>query len=95
MEEMTDRTGTSLTELLTSHLEGTQLDEVYIDQDEDGNFVGLVFSDGETEYHLTFDDNGSIMLARGSLQGEMLQEVVEFSLDEVLPPFPGDVLAFN
>ncbi len=90
MEEMEGMTGVGLVELMMSRLAGTRLEDVYLDQDEEGNYLGLMFSDGETEYHLTVDEDGSIQLAQGPLEGESLQEVTTFDLGEVLPPFSED-----
>jgi hypothetical protein len=90
MEDMEGMAGAELVELLMSRLEGTRLEDVYLDQDEDGNFLGLMFSDGETEYHLTVDDAGTVQLSEGPLEGESLQEVVTFDLSEVEAPFSED-----
>lgn len=90
---MTDfTTGVGLAEFLTSRLGGCQVEDVYIDEDEDGRYLGLAFSDGETEYHLTFQQNGTVQLAQGPLEGETLDEVAAFDLSDVAPPFSEDGL---
>lgn len=81
------RSGVSVAELLLSRIGGAELQDVYLDEDEEGRFLGLVFTDGETEYHLTFEEDGTIQLAEGPLEGESLEEVVTFGLDEVVPPY--------
>ncbi|MGE5620819.1 MAG: hypothetical protein ACM3US_16345 [Sphingomonadaceae bacterium] len=87
---MENRTGVSLAEELLSHIGGTEVEDVYIDEDENGRYLGLVFSDGETEYHLTFEEDGTIQLAEGPLEGEGLEEVTTFSINEVVPPYSED-----
>ena len=87
---MENRTGMALAGILMSRLSGTQVEDVYIDEDEEGPYLGLVFSDGETEYHLTFDAAGSVELAEGPLEGENLEEVVAFRIAQVEPPFSED-----
>ena len=52
MEEEMD--GVSLAERLLSAIQGTEVDDIYLDEDEDGKYLGVVFTDNETEYHLTF-----------------------------------------
>ncbi|MHB1160624.1 MAG: hypothetical protein ACYC3V_09905 [Chloroflexota bacterium] len=84
------RTGVTLAEELLSRIGGTEVQDVYIDEDEEGRYLGLVFSDGETEYHLTFEEDGTVQLAEGPLEGENLEEVATFSLNEVTPPFSED-----
>ncbi len=86
------RTGVSLAELLMSHIGGTEVEEVYIDEDEGGRYLGVVFTDGENEYHLTFEEDGTVQLAEGPLEGEKLEEVTTFSLTDVTPPFSEDGL---
>ncbi len=89
--EYQDRSGIALTELLADRLEGTELQGVYFDEDDEGRpFLGLVLSDGEKEYHLTFDGTGTVELAEGPLEGESLDEVTAFQIDEVEPPFSED-----
>jgi len=90
MEEMEFETGAELSQLLMGRLRGSQLEDVYFDDDEDGRFLGLMFSDGATEYHLTFEEDGTVHLAQGPVDGEELEEVVTFGLDEVEPPFSTD-----
>lgn len=82
-----EASGSGLADFLLGRLEGTRVEDVYIDEDEDGSYLGLVFSDGETEYHLTVDENGEVQLAEGPLEGESLEEVRSFRLDSVIPPF--------
>lgn len=81
------RTGVSLAELLMSHIGGTEVQDVYIDEDEQGRYIGVVFTDGENEYHLTFEEGGTVQLAEGPLEGDKLEEVTSFSLADVQPPF--------
>lgn len=81
------RTGVSLAELLMSHIGGTEVQDVYIDEDEHGRYIGVVFTDGENEYHLTFEEGGTVQLAEGPLEGDKLEEVTSFSLADVQPPF--------
>ena len=88
--EPEEDSGAGLAELLLSRLGGTQLDDIYLDEDEDGRYLGLVFSDGETEYHLTVDEEGVVELSQGALEGESLEEVASFALGEVAPPFSED-----
>jgi len=90
MEDMEGMSGAVLAELLMSRLEGTRLEDVYLDQDEEGNYLGLMFSDGETEYHLTVDETGTVQLSEGPVEGETLQEVTSFDLSEVEAPFSED-----
>ncbi len=87
---MEETTGQTLAELLLSQLQGAEVEDVYLDQDEDGNYLGVVFSDGETEYHLTFQEDGTVELAKGPVEGESLEEVAIFDLGEVEPPFSED-----
>ena len=86
-------TGARLAETLLSRIGGTQLEDVYIDEDEEGRYLGLVFTDGEREYHLTLQEDGTVQLAEGPVDGETLEEVATFSLGEVMPPFSEDGLA--
>lgn len=81
------RSGVSLAELLLGRLRGTELEDVYLDEDEDGRYLGLVFTDGENEYHVTFQEDGTVELAEGLAEGEFLEEVTTFNLSEVEPPF--------
>ncbi len=90
---MENQTGVNLAERLLAHIGGTELQDVYLDEDEEGRYLGLVFSDGEREYHLTFEEDGTIQLAEGPLEGESLEEVTTFSLGEVGPPFSEDGMA--
>ena len=85
-----EESGADLSEFLMSRLEGTRVEDIYIDEDEDGNFLGLVFSDGDVEYHLTVDEGGIVQLAEGTLEGDSLEEVKSFQLDAVIPPFSED-----
>lgn len=87
------RTGVDLAEALLSRLEGTELQDVYLDEDEEGRYLGLVFSNGETEYHLTMEEDGTVQLAEGPLEGEALEEITTFALSEVVPPFSEDGLS--
>lgn len=82
--------GSGLAEFLLSRLDGTRVEDVYIDEDEDGSYLGLVFSDDEKEYHLTVDESGEVQLAEGPLEGESLEEVKTFRLDLLTPPFSDD-----
>ncbi len=88
MEEQ--RSGVDVAELLLSRLGGTQVEDVYVDEDEEGRYLGVVFSDGENEYHLTFEEDGTVQLAQGPLEGETLEEVTTFNLTEVDAPFSED-----
>ena len=81
------RTGVSLAELLMSRIGGTEVQDVYIDEDEEGRYLGVVFTDGENEYHLTFEEGGTVQLAEGPMEGEKLEVVTSFSLGDVQPPF--------
>ncbi len=90
---MEPRTGISVAESLLSHIGGTEVQDVYVDEDEGGRFLGVVFTDGETEYHITFEENGRVQLAEGPLEGEKLEEVTTFMLSEVTPPYSGESLA--
>lgn len=91
MEE--GRTGVTLAELLWSQIRGTEVEDVYVDEDEEGHYLGVVLSDGETEYHLTFQEDGTVELAMGPVEGETLEEVVSFNLSEVEPPFSENGMA--
>jgi hypothetical protein len=82
--------GSGLAEFLLSRLEGTRLEDVYIDKDEDGSYLGLVFSDGEKEYHLTVDESAEVQLAEGPLEGDSLEEVKTFRMNTLTPPFSDD-----
>lgn len=84
------RTGVALAEELLARLRGTELQDVYIDEDEEGRYLGVVFTDGDTEYHLTFEEDGTVQLAEGPLEGDELEEVTTFTLGEVGPPFSED-----
>lgn len=84
------RTGVSLAELLMSRIGGTEVQDVYIDEDEEGRYLGVVFTDGESEYHLTFEEDGTVQLAEGPLEGDSLEEVTTFTLGDVTPPFSED-----
>lgn len=84
------RTGVSLAELLMSRIGGTEVQDVYIDEDEEGRYLGVVFTDGESEYHLTFEEDGTVQLAEGPLEGDSLEEVTTFALGDVTPPFSED-----
>ncbi len=87
------RTGVSLAELLMSRIGGTEVQDVYIDEDEEGRYLGVVFTDGESEYHLTFEEDGTVQLAEGPLEGDSLEEVTTFTLGDVTPPFSEDGMA--
>jgi len=77
-----------------SFIKSTEVEDVYLDEDEDGeNYLGVVFTDGEMEYHLTFQEDGTVQLAMGPLEGESLEEVATFNLSEVEPPYSEDGLA--
>jgi hypothetical protein len=82
--------GSGLAEFLLGRLDGTRVEDVYIDEDEDGNYLGLVFSDDEREYHLTVDKSGEVQLAEGPLEGDSLEEVKTFRLDLLTAPFSDD-----
>ncbi len=83
---MEGRTGVSVAEQLLSYIGGTEVQDVYFDEDEEGRYLGVVFTDGETEYHLTFEADGTVRLAEGPLEGESLEEVTTFTIGEVAPP---------
>ena len=87
---MEHRTGVSMAELLLSRIGGTEVQDVYFDEDEEGRYLGVVFTDGESEYHLTFEEDGTVQLAEGPLEGDSLEEVATFTLGEVRPPFSQD-----
>lgn len=82
--------GAEIVKQLLENLEGTQIDYIYVDEDEDGQYLGLVFSDGETEFHLTMQQDGFVQLASGPEEGENLDEVLSFKLGEVQEPFSTD-----
>ena len=82
--------GSGLAEFLLSRLDGTLVEDIYIDEDEDGSYLGLVFSGDDKEYHLTVDEIGEVQLAEGPLEGESLEEVRTFRLDLLKPPFSDD-----
>lgn len=90
MEEMEFETGVELSQLLLGRLKDSQLKDVYFDDDEDGRFLGLMFYKDDTEYHLTFEEDGTVQLAEGPVDGDVLDEVVTFGLDEVEAPFSAD-----
>ncbi len=87
---MESSTGSDIVKKLLENLEGKALDYAYIDEDEDGRYLGLVFTDGETEYHLTVQEDGFVQLAAGPEEGETLDEVISFDLGEVQEPFSTD-----
>lgn len=84
------KVGSEIVESLLDNLEGRQIDYAYIDEDEDGRYLGLVFTDGETEYHLTVQQDGYIQLASGPEEGDTLEEVISFKLGEVEEPYSVD-----
>lgn len=89
---MASRSGAEILEKLLEHIEGTYVDYAYVDEDEDGKFLGIVLIDDEehTEYHLTLQQNGYVQLAAGPEEGETLDEVMDFNLAEVEEPFSND-----
>ena len=84
------RVGAEIVKEILENLEGSQIDYVYIDEDEEGQYLGLVFTDGENEYHLTVQQDGFVQLAAGPEEGESLDEVLSFNLGKVEEPFSVD-----
>jgi len=84
------RIGADIVKALLEQLEGKTVDYVYIDEDEDGHYLSVVLTDGETECHLTFQQDGFVQLAAGPEEGEELDEVLSFDLDQVEEPFSED-----
>lgn len=87
---MESRIGADIVRDLMENLEGKEVDYIYIDEDEDGRYLGVVLTDGETECHLTFQQNGFVQLAAGPEEGEELDEVLAFDLGDVEEPFSDD-----
>ena len=84
---MESRIGADIVRMLLENLQGKTLEYAYLDGDEEGTYLGLVFTDGETEYHLTVQEDGFVQLASGPEEGETLDEVMSFPLGEVEEPF--------
>lgn len=87
---MKSRIGADIVKSLLENLEGKQVDYIYIDEDDDGRYLGVVLTDGETECHLTFQQDGFVQVAAGPEQGEELEEVLSFELGDVEEPFSAD-----
>jgi hypothetical protein len=85
-----NRIGADIVKALLENLEGKEVDYVYIDEDEGGRYLGVAFTDGETECHLTFQQDGFIQLAAGPEEGAELNEVLSFDLATVEEPFSED-----
>jgi hypothetical protein len=85
-----NQTGAGITKVLAENLKGKALDYVYLDEDDDGRYLGLVFTDGVTEYHLTFQEDGYVQLAAGPEDGDTVDEVLSFDLAELEEPFSDD-----
>lgn len=88
-------TGMSLADRLLSAIRGATVDDVYMDEDEEGHYLGVVFTIDEMEYHLTFQEDGTVQLAMGEVEGESLEEVITFNLADIEPPFSGNGLLEN
>ncbi len=87
---MESRIGADIVRDLMENLEGKEVDYIYIEEDEGGRYLGVVLTDGETECHLTFQQDGFVQLAAGPEAGEELDEVMAFNLGEVEEPFSDD-----
>lgn len=87
---MESNVGAEIVARLQENLVGRRVDYAYVDEDEFGRYIGLVFTDGETEYHLTVQEDGAIQLASGPEDGDTLEEVMSFNLHEVEEPFSAD-----
>ena len=87
---MESRIGADIVRDLMENLEGKEVDYIYIDEYEAWRYLGVVLTDGETECHLTFQQNGFVQLAAGPEEGEELDEVLAFDLGDVEEPFSDD-----
>ncbi len=87
---MASKVGVEIVQQLLENIQDSHVEYAYIDEDDDGKYLGIVFSDGGTEYHLTFQQDGYVQLAAGPEEGNTLEEVMSFSLGEVEEPFSTD-----